>query len=148
MLFSVLFLLSHSLFLSFPLFSFRKPGIKNKVFPEASSNLAQGHFGYDPDHVEEMNAIFYAFGPDFRQGYASDSIRQVDFYNLFCHLVGIKPKNNDGHWGAVQRLLRSEESAQSESDESEDNGTTLNVLSTLLVLLVTLRLTILNSRRL
>lgn len=65
------------------------------MFPEEQSKRL-GYDGYDVDHTEEMNGIFMAFGPSIREGYEIDTIEQVDVYNLMCHLIGIKPKNNDG----------------------------------------------------
>lgn len=116
------------------------------MYPGGEPQEQEGHHGYDPDHVDEMNAIFYAFGPDFRDGYEAEPMRQVDHYNLFCHLIGIKAKPNDGVWGRVQRVLKSEESVESseetkESDEDDDdNGAQTVALSTLLVIVVSLNI--------
>lgn len=49
------------------------------MYPIGAPKL--GHHGYDADHVDEMNAIMLAFGPDFRVGYEAEPIRQVDHYS-------------------------------------------------------------------
>jgi len=119
------------------------PEIKNKVYPGEPQDQ-QGYNGYDPDDVDEMNTIMYAFGPDFRADFEAEPIRQVDHYNLLCHLTGVKPKPNDGVWGRVQQLLKSEEPEDSDendsSEEDGDNAASQTTLSLLLVALVTLRM--------
>lgn len=77
-----------------------------------------------------MRTVMYAFGPAFRSNYVSKPLSQVDHYNLFCHVLDIKPKSNNGTWSHVEKLLKdsesdessSEESDEDESDESDESG--------------------------
>lgn len=114
------------------------PNIKNKVIPsesseESNSESAEAGFtGYDPDHVEEARAILFALGPDFRIGYTGPPVKQVDHYNLFCKLLDIRPKDNDGTGKRIEKLLKGAEDndssdsddddSDSDSDSDEDDG--------------------------
>ena len=133
------------------------PSIKNKVIPSDSSEESNsqsnevGFTGYDADHVEEARAILYALGPDFRVGYTGPPVKQVDQYNLFCKLLDIRPKDNDGTGKRIEKLLKGAEdndssdsddddSSDSSSDEDDDDGASIISLSTSLILLTLCRL--------
>lgn len=121
------------------------PNIKNKVIPSESSEESNsasaeaGFTGYDPDHVEESRAILYALGPDFRIGYTGPPVKQVDHYNLFCKLLDIRPKDNDGTGKRIEKLLKGAEEddssdsddddSSSDSEEDDDDGASALTLS-------------------
>ncbi|KAI1280462.1 Glycerophosphocholine cholinephosphodiesterase ENPP6 [Halotydeus destructor] len=127
------------------------PKIKTKVYPDDEDDEeVLGYHGYDAEHVSEMNSIMYGIGPDFRKNYTADAFRQVDHYNLLCHLVGIKAKPNDGVWGRVQKMLKSEEpeedddedsSEETDDDDDDDNGvaSSLSLSMVLIMSIVSLR---------
>ena len=103
-------------------FSISSPKIKNRVFPhEDDDDKGVGLSGYDPEHVDEMRAILYAIGPDFRENYEADAVKQVDLYNLFCKLMDIRPRDNDGDMKRVSKLLKENEENSSDSDSDEDS---------------------------
>ncbi len=64
-----------------------------------------GTHGYD-NKYKEMHAIFYAIGPNFKQGYKSKTIRNVDIYPLIANILGLKTGKIDGKFGRVKKLLR------------------------------------------
>jgi len=43
-----------------------------------------------------MKPIFYARGPNIKQGYRAKPFNSVDIYPLVCELLGIKPAPNNG----------------------------------------------------
>ncbi|XP_076035320.1 venom phosphodiesterase-like [Oratosquilla oratoria] len=70
-----------------------------------SSNSAdEGEHGYD-NYAKEMNAVFLAYGPDFKDGFEVEPFQNIELYNLMCHLVGVDPAPNNGTWGSLHHLL-------------------------------------------
>jgi hypothetical protein len=91
-----------------------------------------------------MRAIMYGFGPAFRKDYVCGPLEQVDHYNLFCHLIHIKPKPNNGTYSRVEKLLIESESSDdesgqqiddedSDSDQNNENGVPNNKLHSILI---------------
>jgi alkaline phosphatase D len=64
-----------------------------------------GTHGYDI-HNKNMNAIFYAYGPAFKQGYAQPMFKNVDVYPLMCQILGLVPAPNDGDFKEVSGMLK------------------------------------------
>lgn len=63
-----------------------------------------GSHGWEPS--QEMAAIFYARGPDFKKGfYEEKTLRAVDVYSLLCHLVGMESLPNNGSLSNMMNLL-------------------------------------------
>ena len=71
---------------------------------EASPALGGAH-GYD-NFQPEMEAIFYAAGPSFKQGIEAPAMTNVNLYGLIAHLLQIEPAPNDGDLSVVHPLLR------------------------------------------
>lgn len=71
---------------------------------EASPALGGAH-GYD-NFQPEMEAIFYAAGPSFKQGMEAPAMANVNLYGLIAHLLQIEPAPNDGDLSVVLPLLR------------------------------------------
>lgn len=66
---------------------------------------SKGNHGYDPT-CSDMQAIFRAIGPDFKQGYAKpDKFKNVDVYPLLSHLLDVTPAPNDGKLDEVEDML-------------------------------------------
>ena len=64
-----------------------------------------GAHGYDPTHPN-MQVIFRAFGPDFKEKYISKGFVNTDIYSLLAHLLNIKPAKTDGSLSGVKDLLK------------------------------------------
>jgi ectonucleotide pyrophosphatase/phosphodiesterase family member 5 len=70
------------------------------------SYSSKGNHGYD-NHELDMHGIFIAAGPNFKTGYRTGTIRNVDIYPLLCKLFNIIPRANiDGKLDNVEFLLR------------------------------------------
>lgn len=69
--------------------------------------LSLGEHGYD-NEAPQMQALFVAHGPAFRQGATVPSFPNVDVYPLMAHLLGLPAAANDGDYQAVQDMLRPE----------------------------------------
>lgn len=65
-----------------------------------------GTHGYDNRNTD-MDAIFYAYGPAFKENYVQSRFRNVSLYSLFCHLLGLKEAPNDGNLDEVKDMLKS-----------------------------------------
>ena len=63
---------------------------------------AHGYSPYEPD----MQPIFRAEGPDFKQGFKAEQFQNICVYPLACHLLGIEPAPCDGNLGDVLQLLK------------------------------------------
>lgn len=72
--------------------------------PEMRPALAATH-GYD-NYAPEMEAIFYAAGPSFRQHAKLPAMANVNLYLIIAHLLDIKPAPNDGDSTVVKALFR------------------------------------------
>jgi len=55
-----------------------------------------GTHGYDNAN-RNMNAIFYAYGPNFKsQSTSNSTLNNVDIYNMICEILDLKAAANDG----------------------------------------------------
>lgn len=66
-----------------------------------------GVHGYDPREVPEMNGIFYANGPDIRQGYTLEPFENVHVYPLIARILGLPLPVIDGRTEVLERLYKS-----------------------------------------
>lgn len=64
---------------------------------EASGRLNQeyskGNHGYD-NHQLDMHGIFLATGPNFKNGYKTGTIWNIDVYPLLCKIFEVMPRSN------------------------------------------------------
>ena len=89
--------------------------------PSATGNpaMAGGHgntppvgmHGYDPAHMPEMKAIFYAAGPDIHSGVKLPAFDNVNVYPLIAHILGLDISNLktgpiDGKLTVLQGVLK------------------------------------------
>jgi alkaline phosphatase D len=70
-----------------------------------------GMHGYDPAHMPEMKAIFYAAGPDIRSGVKLPPFENVNVYPLIAHILGLDIANLktgpiDGKLTVLQGVLK------------------------------------------
>lgn len=68
-----------------------------------------GTHGYDNQN-RDMFGIFYAFGPDFKKNYSTQTLYNVDIYNLLAKLLKIEPAPNDGLPERIMHILASSDS--------------------------------------
>jgi len=66
-----------------------------------------GDHGFDPYVTPEMGAIFYAQGPDIKQGIVLPKFDNVHVYPLITEILGITPPDNiDGELSVLQSILK------------------------------------------
>lgn len=66
-----------------------------------------GAHGYD-NAFTNMNAIFYAEGPDFKEGYSSAPFSNVEVYGIVAHILGLEPATTDGDLEKVRHIFKAE----------------------------------------
>ncbi len=65
-----------------------------------------GTHGYDNAN-RNMDAIFYAFGPDFKsQSSENTRLNNVDVYNLLCKILDLEAAKNDGDASRVHDFVK------------------------------------------
>jgi predicted AlkP superfamily pyrophosphatase or phosphodiesterase len=65
----------------------------------------KGNHGYDNNQLD-MHGIFLATGPDFKKGYRTGTLWNVDIYPLLCKIFGIYPRTNiDGKLERIEFIL-------------------------------------------
>jgi predicted AlkP superfamily pyrophosphatase or phosphodiesterase len=65
-----------------------------------------GAHGYD-NAVKDMHGIFVANGPAFKEGYTSETIKNIDIYPLLCKALNLKCNQDiDGDLTRVSDLLK------------------------------------------
>ncbi len=67
---------------------------------------AIGIDGFDPHILPEMKAIFFAVGPDLREGKTVAPFDNVNLYPWMAHLLGLTPPRNDGSLNILSGTLR------------------------------------------
>lgn len=85
-----------------------KPGWKNTThnyFERNKGRWSLGSHGWD-NLDEDMRAVFYAHGPDFKKGFKAKAFENINVYNLLCKILNIKPATNDGNIETVKKMLR------------------------------------------
>ena len=67
---------------------------------------AKGNHGYDNNQMD-MQGIFLAIGPDFKQGYHTGTVWNIDIYPLLCKIFNIYPRSNiDGKLERIGFILK------------------------------------------
>lgn len=65
-----------------------------------------GTHGYDNAN-QNMNAIFYAYGPNFKtQSSANAKLNNVDIYNIICKILKLEAANNDGDINRIDDFVK------------------------------------------
>lgn len=75
----------------------------------------KGEHGFD-NEVMDMKAIFRAVGPDFQKNLKVGPFDMVSVYPLMCHLLGINPEVNDGHFNNTKHMLVTQKDMGGEHD--------------------------------
>ncbi|RWS19549.1 ectonucleotide pyrophosphatase/phosphodiesterase family member 6-like isoform X4, partial [Leptotrombidium deliense] len=50
-----------------------------------------GAHGYYAADFDQMRGITFAIGPAFKHGYLNIPLKQIDHYQVFCHIHGLNP---------------------------------------------------------
>jgi len=74
---------------------------------------AGGTHGYD-NSFTDMQGIFYAIGPNFKQNYNAGSLYNIDIYNLIATILELKPAPNDGKKERIIHVLNNSNSKNNE----------------------------------
>lgn len=78
----------------------------SKDLEKYSKRFPLGNHGYDQTNID-MHGIFYAIGPDFKEGYTCGTINNIDIYPLLAKILRIFPNNNiDGKLERIEFLLK------------------------------------------
>ncbi|BDX38871.1 alkaline phosphatase family protein [Tenuifilaceae bacterium CYCD] len=64
-----------------------------------------GTHGYD-NMLPEMQGIFFAKGPAFKQGYIHESFMNIDIYPIISKILGIQPAKVDGNIDEVEGIFK------------------------------------------
>jgi predicted AlkP superfamily pyrophosphatase or phosphodiesterase len=65
-----------------------------------------GMHGYDPN-LESMHSIFYAYGPQIKNGKDIDSFENIHIYPLICKLLNIQQsEESEGEFYILQNILK------------------------------------------
>jgi alkaline phosphatase D len=80
--------------------------------PQHPEHPPIGAHGYDPAHMPEMKAIFFAAGPDIRPGTKLAPFENVNIYPLVAKILGLDITNLktgpiDGKLSVLERILAS-----------------------------------------
>jgi len=72
----------------------------------AKENFKVGVHGYDNEEPQ-MQAIFMASGPAFKENYTAQPFDNVDLYSLICRIEGLNEPDRrpDGSIKGVEQLL-------------------------------------------
>lgn len=66
-----------------------------------------GAHGYDPEKVKDMNAIFYAWGPQFKEGLQIPPFENVDVYPIVTRILGLKiTEKIDGTPAVADKIVK------------------------------------------
>jgi alkaline phosphatase D len=80
------------------------PGWTAGLRPEPS-RYSSGDHGYDW-RCSDMHSIFYAEGPAFKKGFVTDTLFNVDIYNIVTDILELTPAPNDGSRERILPLSR------------------------------------------
>lgn len=76
------------------------------AFNTSHRDLNPGAHGYDPAVVKDMQAIFYAWGPNFKKNLTIPPFKNVDVYPMIAELLGLtNTENIDGTKELADKVL-------------------------------------------
>ncbi|HMU25158.1 MAG TPA: alkaline phosphatase family protein, partial [Ferruginibacter sp.] len=78
-----------------------------KTFSLGSKKLSPGAHGYNPYLVKDMHAIFYAWGPAFKNNLSIPSFENVNVYPVITSILGLTIQAPiDGSLKVAQAILK------------------------------------------
>jgi alkaline phosphatase D len=75
------------------------------LISKRDQKIIGGTHGYD-NKMKEMQAIFYAKGPNFKTGKKVKPFRNVSVYPLIAAILGLKTEAMDGDFDEVKSMLK------------------------------------------
>ncbi|MEY1639233.1 alkaline phosphatase family protein [Tenuifilum osseticum] len=75
------------------------------TWSDDKDSYSGGTHGYD-NLIPDMQGIFYAKGPAFKNGYVHPSFLNVNVYTILAHILGLNPANTDGSMEEVAGMLK------------------------------------------
>lgn len=80
--------------------------LTEKEMKKYSNSYSGGNHGYDNNFLD-LQGIFFANGPDFKKGYTTGTLNNIDIYPLLAKLLHIVPNNNiDGKLDRIEFILK------------------------------------------
>ncbi len=80
--------------------------MNEKEIKKYSDNYTGGNHGYDNNFLD-LQGIFFAYGPDFKKGYTTGTLNNIDIYPLLAKLLHIVPNNKiDGKLDRIEFILK------------------------------------------
>ncbi len=77
----------------------------NIIVTDSGQQIRGGAHGFDPYAHPEMQAVFYAEGPDIKAGVTLQTFDNVHVYPFIAHLLGLKSPPVDGEDKLIRALL-------------------------------------------
>lgn len=75
------------------------------VMPFAGRKASTGAHGYD-NRWNDMHAIFYASGPEFKKGYTGKRFSNIHIYSLIAEILDLAPAKTDGSADSIRQFLQ------------------------------------------
>lgn len=80
--------------------------VNSELLLSMSKYTGKGNHGYDNNEID-LHGIFAAVGPNFKNGYRTGTIWNIDIYPLLCKIFTIPPNPNiDGNLERIEFLLK------------------------------------------
>ncbi len=77
-----------------------------KVLSGYTNRISPGAHGFDPA-IKKMHAVFYAWGPQIKNGKTIGSFENIHVYPLVCQLLGLKYNEQiDGDPKVLKKIIR------------------------------------------
>ncbi|MDB5192061.1 MAG: alkaline phosphatase family protein [Segetibacter sp.] len=77
------------------------------VFNIFNRRISTGWHGFDPTRVKEMGAIFYAWGPAFKQGLSFPTFDNIHVYPMVANLLGLNYNHTiNGKARVLKKILK------------------------------------------
>ncbi len=93
-------------FLIIPEYGWYFKSIRQIGFHKKGNQLVTGQHGFDPS-IQDLHAIFYAFGPAFKEGLITEPFENIHVYPIICEILGLDiPKEVDGDINVLKHILR------------------------------------------
>lgn len=68
-----------------------------------------------------MQGIMYAAGPDIQDAESIKDMKMVDHYQIFCDLLGLSPKPNNGSEAILKDILTKYEAEDDSQEDGDDD---------------------------